>query len=108
MWMDDSNRGGGEPPHGHGPVINVLNTSFVDVKLSLPGFQGLPDRHTNATFTVGFCRHGAMVVDVRGCAVLPLPCHASTWRRIVIATRYLFGRITAPNPDAPEACNDGA
>lgn len=108
MWMDDSNRGGGEPPHGHGPVIQVVGTAFVDVNLALPGFQAAPDHRTDAAFTIGICRHVAVVVDIRGCAILPLPCHATRWQRMVIAARYLFGRITAPTPDAQEAPTDGA
>lgn len=108
MWLDDSNRGGGEPPHGHGPVIHITGTSFVDVALSLPGFEAAPLHPTPATFVVGMCSHGAMVVDVHGCAILPLPCHTTRWQRMVIAARYLLGWITAPTPDEPEAAPDGA
>lgn len=108
MWMDDSNRGGGEPPHRHGPIINVVEVAFVDVNLSLPGFQAQPDHPTEASFVLGVCGHGDVVFSVQGCAILPLPRHVTRWQRLVIALRYLTGRITAPKPDMQEAPNDGA
>jgi hypothetical protein len=106
MWMDDSNRGGGEPPHGHGPMIHVVGSTFVDVALSLPGFQAAPETPTPAIFSIGTCQHGALVVDIRGCAIMPLPCHLTRWQRFTIAMRYALGHITAP-PEAEES-NHGA
>lgn len=103
MWMDDSNRGGGEPPHGHPPVIQVVGTTFVDVALSLPGFESAPATPTPASFTIGICSHGAMVVDIRGCAIMPLPCHLTRWQRLVLAVRYALGHIQAP--EQAEASN---
>lgn len=109
MWLDDSNRGGGEPPQGHPPIINVQEVAFIDVALSLPGFMGVPDHGTAARFGIGFCGHGALVVDVQGVVVLPLPRHATFRRRLVYAMNYLLGRITAPPPaPTPEAPTDGA
>ncbi len=106
MWMDESNRGGGEPPHGHGPVVSITETAFIQVNLSLPMFEGRPDRPTQAEFSVGECEHGQLVVRIRGCAIVALPCHATLGQRIKFVFQYLFGQITAPSDD--EEANNGA
>lgn len=108
MWLDDSNRGGGEPPQRHGPIIAVVETAFLDVAVSLPGFMGVPDHRTDASFTIGMCGHGDLVVAVRGCVIMPLPVHVGFMRRLVYAMNYLLGRITAPTPEPTEAPTDGA
>lgn len=108
MWLDDSNRGGGEPPQQHGPIVQVVETAFVGVALSLPGFRGQPDHGTAARFGIGMCGHGALVVDVHGCVVLPLPRHTTFLLRLVYAMNYLLGRITAPPLEPTLEAPDGA
>lgn len=108
MWMDDSNRGGGEPLQGHPPIVNIAETAFVGVKLALPGFMAVPDHRTEGRFGIGMCSHGMIVVDVSGCAILPLPRGVTFRVRALYAMNYLLGRITAPKAEPTEAPADGA
>lgn len=109
MYRDDSNGGGGEPwQGGHPPILSLVETAFVGIHLNLPMMEGKPERPTEAKFTVGMCGHGQMVVDVKGCLIVPLPRNTNWRGRLKIGIGYVLGRWKAPPMDAMEGTPDGA
>lgn len=100
MWLDDSNRGGGEPTPAHGPTIRIVNSAFLDIDIDLPLVHHASARPSDARVAIGICAHGQFVAVIDGCLIAPLPGKVRFWRRLQMAIGYLFATIDGGKPDA--------